>query len=113
MQVLVPRALMSGDKPVPVAGIYDDDKIIPAEMRRSDLAILNVASSALEMSERGPELKAGWRETEPRERAVSPLQAKVDRLTELLDLVLDHGADVSKWPAAARRRRDEIKRDGR
>jgi hypothetical protein len=110
MQVLVPRAKLSGNDAVSVVGMYEDDRPIPAEMRRSDLAVLNVPTSALEMSERGPELKAGWHETELRERRVSPLQAQVASLAELIGFVLAHGADASKWPDAARRRRAEIER---
>jgi hypothetical protein len=96
---------------IEVLAFYDDDTDVPAEAHGSDTRIITVDHGLLTFPMKSdgtpemPRIPADWRE---RSRKVFPLGERTKSVYELVNFILEHGADVSQWPQEAKDRYDEI-----
>lgn len=106
-----------------VLAVYKSDQPVNENTHGEDCTMLEVPDGEeiplyKEPRESARRLKEGWRErlTEPilhaeakrrADAALSPLE-QFTTLREVIELTLQHGTDVSRWPSGARDRKAEI-----
>lgn len=128
MKVFVRTSELGGEDPPTVIASYRDDSTVPDDAHGDGVTVLTLPMSALAPPPRGgatgrpggrlPTLAKDWRE----KAGTAPVKAEAKRrieqefsitdqlnaLRELLANVLEHGADVGRWPDDARAHKAEL-----
>jgi hypothetical protein len=123
MKIFVRSSGLGESRPQVVA-YYDDDTDVPADAHGPGMMVINVPPNALvqETLPSGildaPRLVPNWRElastqivageAKRRIEEVLPPAEQLATLRELIDFIIQHGIDVSQWPAEAKTRKAKI-----
>jgi hypothetical protein len=123
MKVFVRTESLGTEKPAVIA-FYPDDSNIPANAHGDGITVLNVPMQVIEIPAAGigefrlPSLTSNWREAagdmpvkaEVRRRIETefPTSEQISSLFELIDALIRHGSDISKWPTDVRQRKAEF-----
>ena len=126
MKVFVRTGDLSGGKRPEVVAFYDDDTDISPDAHGPGMSVITVPGHLIahERDERNPmvpmvpRLADNWRsrvgphftaaEAERRVNDVLAPSEQVSALHEVVEMVVQHGTDVSKWPSVAKARKAEL-----
>lgn len=104
-------------EPTRVLGYYDDSVTVDPKWHGIDAVIVSVPASEIISMIDGMFLLPGWRnkikpeaEAERRISEVFPDYSQRNAIAEIEGYILQHGADATKWPNAAKQRKEEIDR---
>jgi hypothetical protein len=120
MKVFIRTSELTSDKPHVIA-FYPDGSNIKNDAHGTGLTVLTVPDTVLAQGDAAdpiPKLIKDWRtragsvivESEAKRRIDEALSS-IDRFTtlrEVIEFVVQHGSDVSKWPSEAKARKAEI-----
>jgi hypothetical protein len=121
MKVFIRTSELSGSEPPTVIAFYDDNADIAPDAHGPGTTVLTLPGKVLDRDpeyRRPPRLARDWRdragslpveaEANRRVEDVLPAADQAATLHELVDLIIKHGTDVSKWPTDAKNRKAEI-----
>lgn len=114
MKAFVRSTDLGRGKEVDVVAYYEDGVDVPPDAHGPGMSIITVAPGTLippkqtpDGMRRGmPRLPQDW---EQRSAHFFPAAERTASVYELVSFVIEHGADVSKWPASAKERTAKIK----
>jgi hypothetical protein len=119
MKVFIRTNDLNEETPIVVA-CYDDEKAVPDDAHGAGMTVLTlprelIESPRIELNGGMPFLAKNWREragtmpveAEARRRIddAFPVSEQLSALHDMLDAIMRHGADVSKWPEDVRHRK--------
>jgi len=118
MKVFIRSDEIASEKPI-VIGMYPDDSNIADDAHGSGISVVSVPDGLVERTRGEPlRLAANWRErvgsspvaAEAKRRIEDAfsLADQVQSLHDLIEAIVSHGPDMSKWPADVRQHKQAL-----
>jgi hypothetical protein len=109
--------LASGEPPTVIAS-YDDNASVPADAHGAGMIVVTVPANLIDYHNRLPRLVPDWREragpalmAAEADRRIGEVLSPAEQqstLYEMIQFILQHGTDISTWPADAQERKADI-----